>query len=58
VIEHYEPRAAEQIGTMLGKADKLASLNSVTVTGGKELRVSIVSGIAAFASWFTARIGQ
>jgi hypothetical protein len=59
VIEQFEPRAADQIGAMLGKADKLASLNSVTITGGKELRVTVVSGIAAFATGvFSARGGQ
>lgn len=57
VIEHFEPRAADQIAMMLGKADKLGSMNSLTVTGGKELRISLVSGIATFASWFTARVG-
>lgn len=56
VIELFEPRVADQIGAMLGKLDKLASLNSVTVTGGKELRVTYTSGIAAFAGVFSARV--
>lgn len=57
VIEHFEPRAADQIGMMFGKDDKLASLQTVTVTGGKELRITVISGIVTYAGMFTARVG-
>ena len=52
----FDAGAGDMAKQMIGEKDKLLSVNSVSVTGGEELRVTFNAGLALFAGAFGTHI--
>lgn len=54
MVGAFDAGAGAQAKAMIGSTDKLVSFNSVNVTGGDELRVTINAGLALYAGAFSS----
>ncbi len=52
----FDPQTGEHLGGMLAKTDQLLSFNSLAITGGEELRITLRSNLAMYAGGFWTSI--